>query len=115
MRRCQKCGAEWISDKKQPGAKETCPECAAYLHCCLNCRFHELGVYNDCSIGTTEYVADKDGCNFCDEFEFAASDEAVAGSGTADEARSSFDSLFGASEHKKDQERLNDFKRLFGE
>ena len=115
MRRCHHCGAEWISEKKQPAVKDICPECSAYLHCCLNCRFHELGSHNECNIPNTDWVGDRTGLNFCDEFEFTISETTVAGSQNSQESRDAFDRLFGASEHKKDSERLKDFEKLFGE
>jgi hypothetical protein len=115
MRRCHRCGAEWISEKKQPAVKDVCPECDAYLHCCLNCRFYELGVHNDCAIGTTDWVVDKENCNFCDEFDYAVAETTIAGGETADEARDTFQKLFGSGGSKSDKDRLNEFKRLWGE
>jgi hypothetical protein len=50
MRHCHKCGTEWVSDKRVPGVKETCPNCTAYLHCCFNCRFHDRSAHNQCLI-----------------------------------------------------------------
>ncbi len=70
MRACHRCGTEWVSDKRQPGVKETCVKCGAYLHCCLNCRFHDPHAHNECYIPNTEWVGDRKGANFCDEFEF---------------------------------------------
>jgi len=115
MKRCHRCRTEWASEKKQPSVKEVCPHCSAYLHCCLNCRFHEPGVHNDCHIPTTEWVGDKIGCNFCDEFEFVEAEVVAAADGAADQARETFDKLFGMGDHKKEEERPNDFNRLFGE
>jgi hypothetical protein len=70
MKRCHKCGTEWVSEKRQPGFRDTCPQCTAYLHCCLNCRFHDPHAHNQCYIPNTEWVGDRRGGNFCEEFEF---------------------------------------------
>ena len=115
MKRCHHCGTEWHSEiMKQPGVKEICPDCSYYLHCCLNCRFYEPGAHNECHIPTTDYVGDNEGCNFCDEFEFADADE-VRDDGETQAARDVLEKLFGAVEHKTDKDRLDDFNRLFGE
>lgn len=100
MKRCHQCGKEWVSEKKQPGVKEFCDACAAYLHCCLNCRFYDPHAHNGCSIPTTDWVGDKAGPNFCDEFEFADSQTAVAQDTAQAEARRRLDSLFGPSHGK---------------
>lgn len=115
MKRCHRCESDWVSDKKEPGPKDICPECSAYLHCCLNCRYYAPSLHNECQIGTTEWVGDKEGCNFCDEFEFAEAELMVGRDGQAHEAREAFDKFFGASEYKRDQDRLDAFKRLFGD
>ena len=115
MRRCHKCGAEWASEKKQPSVKEICPECSAFLHCCLNCRFYDPTVHNSCQIGTTEWVGDKAGQNFCDEFVFADTDAQGQSDADAekDRARQAVQQLLGGSETRKPG--LDDFERLFGD
>lgn len=114
MRLCHRCGKEWGSDKREPGVKETCPGCNAYLHCCLNCRFYDKSKPNQCQVPNTEAVSDRAGCNFCDEFEFvlgktAGAEEARAraahdalrdllgeddGEGITDKGRDAFNKLF---------------------
>ena len=67
-RRCPKCSAEW--EIKGPiGFREECPECAAYLHICLNCRVYDAKTQG-CRSPTTEPVEDPGAMNFCEEFEF---------------------------------------------
>jgi len=98
---CHKCGAPWESDKRQPGFKETCRGCGAYLHCCRNCRFHTPSAHNQCYIPNTEYVADRKGLNFCEEFEFktgASGQDADAGK--RQQARDALNALFGEEEKK---------------
>lgn len=112
MKKCHKCGHEWVSVKQQPGVKDFCEKCSAYLHCCLNCRYYEPSVHNQCHIGTTEWVGDKQGCNFCDEFEFADSARAAEDSSKRDNARSALEGLFGGSDAPSDDDRLDFLKKL---
>lgn len=92
---CHKCGAPWDSDKCQPGFKETCAKCSAYLHCCKNCRFHRLSAHNQCAIPNTDWVGNRSGLNFCEEFEFRTDTAAAEPSPeTRDSARNAFDCLF---------------------
>jgi len=113
MKRCHKCGAPWMSEKKQPAVKEYCENCTAYLHCCKNCRFHAPSRHNQCQIGTTEWVGDREGANFCDEFEFADADTQGKDTAKSAKAKDALDSLFGGEEQAKPK--LDDFKKLFGE
>ena len=71
MWRCHQCKSEWENDKRVPAFKETCPTCSAYLHCCLNCKHHDRHAHNQCRIPNTDWVGDRKGPSFCDEFEFA--------------------------------------------
>ena len=115
MKKCHKCGHAWVSEKKMPAVKEYCETCSAYLHCCLNCRFYEPKLHNQCAIPTTDWVGDKAGANFCDEFDFR-DDEAVArDSGAAASARDMLDSVFGGAEARSDSDRLDSFKKLLGD
>ncbi len=95
MRQCHRCGAEWVGDKRQPGPKEFCAQCTAYLHCCKNCKFHDTSAHNECRIPNTEWVGDRAGCNFCDEFEFADTQPgATRGDVKKAQARDALRSLF---------------------
>ncbi|HOF38964.1 MAG TPA: hypothetical protein PLD73_02750 [Candidatus Hydrogenedentes bacterium] len=117
MRQCHRCGAPWDGGgKRQPGSKDVCGACSAYLHCCLNCRFYEPGAHNECYIPNTEWVGDKTACNFCDEFEFADRSTAPSDAQAGEQARNALDSLFGDSENRApDSERLDEFRKLFGD
>lgn len=112
MRRCHKCGAEWVSEKRQPGVTEYCDSCSAYLHSCLNCRFHDKYAPNQCRIPNTEGISDRAGANFCDEFEFVHSGESVPSTTNGKGPQAALDQLFGAAEPKKS---LDDLKKLFGD
>jgi len=98
MKRCHKCGRFWAGEKRQPGVKEYCEGCSAYLHSCLNCRFHDSRVHNHCRIPNTEWVGDRAGANFCDEFEFADSEACSPEAVEHDQARQAFGALFGNEE-----------------
>ena len=104
MKQCHKCGTEWDGVKRQPGVKECCDNCSAYLHCCLNCRFHARHAHNQCASSTADWVGDRVKANFCGEFEFADKDAAHGGAKQA-EAQDALGSLFGNSlpEEKKPQ------------
>lgn len=67
-RDCWKCGKE-ISDltEKVP-FRFTCPFCDSYQHCCVNCKNYQVGLPNDCKIPGTEFVADRQSFNYCEEF-----------------------------------------------
>jgi len=90
-----------VSVKRQPGVKEFCAKCSAYLHCCLNCRFRDPALHNECAIPNTEWVGDRKGANFCDEFEFADTSPGTGSSDAKqDKARQAFEGLFGATAPK---------------
>jgi len=87
----------------------------AYLHSCMNCRFYEEHAHNNCYIPTTDWVADKEGPNFCDEFEFADADQNPQKTAGKDQARDAFTSLFGDSPLDTEKKAgLSDFEKLFG-
>ncbi|MDZ7269259.1 MAG: hypothetical protein ONB48_17065 [candidate division KSB1 bacterium] len=68
---CYSCGTEILLEGK-PGRRDTCPKCAAYLHCCRNCRFYDVNAHHQCREPQAEWVQDKEMGNFCDYFEAAA-------------------------------------------
>jgi hypothetical protein len=80
----------------------------------VNCRFHDASRHNECLIGTTEWVGDREGANFCDEFEFRDTDAAARGSSEAGKAKDALDSLFGGGEDESGPD-LDDFRELFSE
>ncbi len=93
--RCHRCGAVWQGAAAQPGFKETCAGCGAYVHCCLNCRFRNPALHNQCAIPETDWVGDRKHLNFCEQFEFARRPEAGAAPGPGGDARDRFGALFG--------------------
>ena len=115
MRTCHRCGQPWDSEKKTPGVKEFCEHCSSYLHSCLNCRFYEPKLHNQCAIPTTEWVGDKAGANFCDEFEFRDTQADRKDQDAGASARHALDSLFGDSGGASKPGALDAFKNLFDE
>ncbi|NUM66281.1 hypothetical protein HUU39_13510 [candidate division KSB1 bacterium] len=89
---CYSCGKE-ISLEGKPGRRDTCPKCAAYLHCCRNCRFYDVNAHHQCREPQAEWVQDKEMGNFCDYFEAAAKSR-QPGADRAAEARKKLDQLF---------------------
>jgi len=68
MKRCHKCGEEWTRPGP-PGFKETCPKCTSYLHACVNCKLYNPTA-DRCSSVTAECTGDREGLNYCEEFQF---------------------------------------------
>lgn len=114
MMKCHKCGQEWTTDKrvKLPGVKETCLGCGSYLHCCLNCKFHDAAKHNECTVPNADWVVDKEGANFCDHFQFADAEADAFGAAKESQARSALDALFGDTDEPSDASRLDKFRDL---
>ncbi len=93
---CYFCHNE-ISLEGKPGRRETCSKCAAYLHCCRNCRFYDLNAHHQCREPQADFVKDKEMGNFCDYFEPGTTAE-VSGSDRAAEARKKLEALFKKAE-----------------
>ena len=103
--KCWKC----LKKLEDPTSKHlpfraTCDYCSAWLHCCVNCKHYQPSLPNDCKIPGTEQIADREACNFCDEFSLLtkASDQSASledvskklfGEGI-NQPKKSFDDLF---------------------
>jgi len=84
--------------------RATCDKCGSWLHCCKNCKHYRPGLPNDCFIPGTEYIADREGCNFCEEYALLGKGADQKGSASdaskrlfgedTTERKKSFDSLF---------------------
>jgi hypothetical protein len=48
-----------------------CDHCSAWLHCCAACQHYAPGKPNDCAIPDTDPIADREACNYCDEYAMA--------------------------------------------
>ena len=69
MQKCYKCGHGRMNPDKV-GFQDVCEECGSYLHCCLNCRFHDENAHNHCAETQAEYVSDANGMNRCEYLVF---------------------------------------------
>ena len=97
MKLCHHCGREV---QLLSGIQRTdgCPSCHSDLKGCLNCRFFDPGMNNQCREPQAEWVPEKAKANFCEFFEFlevAGGRPGLGGAGSdQDRARAAFDSLF---------------------
>ena len=89
---CYKCGEELVFDVKI-GRLDTCPNCAAYLHSCRNCRFWSASAHNQCLENQGEFVRDREAGNFCGHFQFRIVVE--EGQDEASLAKSKLNAMFG--------------------
>jgi len=92
---CYSCQFEITLDGK-PKRGEACPKCAAYLHCCRNCRFYDVNAHHECREPQADFVQNKEMGNFCDYFE-PAKTAPVKTSNRAAEARKKLEGLFKSS------------------
>jgi len=67
--KCWNCGKdlEPFPFNKLPFRAE-CPYCLSSLHCCKNCIYYKIGMPNDCQVPGTEFVADREKQNLCEDF-----------------------------------------------
>ncbi len=93
MKTCFSCGRE-VDIIIKPSRRDTCDHCDADLRVCLNCRFYEATLYNECNETQAEKVQDKDRANFCDYFEFRDSESAASGGSDKDDALKKLKNLF---------------------
>ena len=52
----------------QIGFRAVCKHCDADLHVCKNCKYYQIGKPNDCIVPGTDFVADREKSNLCEEF-----------------------------------------------
>ena len=98
MKTCHHCGRE-IQLLSALQRTDSCPYCRSDLKCCLNCRFFDPAVNNQCREPQAEWTPEKEKANFCEFFDFrevSASGQPGMGGAQSeqDRARSAFDSLF---------------------
>lgn len=89
---CYSCGTD-IQIKEKIRRPDTCPKCSAYLHCCRNCRFHDVNAHHQCREPQAEFVPDKEMGNFCDYFEPVTGPRPAVNDRAA-EARKKLEQLF---------------------
>ncbi len=91
MAACHACGSEFQS-RERVGFRDTCGQCAADLHVCLNCHHHDVTAYNECRESSSERILDKDRANRCEYFRPSSGPRATGDD--RDEAMSDLENLF---------------------
>jgi len=75
---CALCNQE-IEFEGRISRNDTCPKCGRDLHCCLQCKFYDLGSYNECKEVLAERTVDKERANICEYFVLKGSKEDESG------------------------------------
>jgi hypothetical protein len=88
---CHSCGREHLFADVVPFRAE-CEACAADLHACLGCRFHDRFIENQCREDAADPVGVKDRRNLC---EYWKPRDATAASDEAAQAKAKLAALFG--------------------
>jgi hypothetical protein len=92
-RHCQLCGA-LLDIEGTLSRRDACAACGVDLHTCVQCRFYDPSVSNQCREPLAERVQDKERQNFCEYFQLAAGKGGSAGKSPADDARAKLEALF---------------------
>lgn len=93
MKRCHAC-LKGLEIKTPVGRREICSFCGSDLHCCLNCAFREIGVYNECREPQAERIIEKGRSNFCDFFVFKDAEIGGKEKGFKESTKTKMESLF---------------------
>lgn len=88
---CWKCGSQIAELDRKITFRAYCENCQADLHCCKNCTFYKPGRPNDCMIPGTDYVADREKANLCEDFKSFGK---FTPASKSDDAKKRFDDLF---------------------
>lgn len=76
------------------GRLDTCPHCAANLHCCKNCRFWDPNVHNECLETQADFIRDREAANFCAHFTMKQQEGPPTEDDSAGRAKAKLDDLF---------------------
>ena len=76
------------------GRRDSCSQCSADLHCCLNCALYAANHDNQCREPQAERQVDKTIGNFCEYFELRSKSAAGGGVHPTNQALSDLDKLF---------------------
>jgi hypothetical protein len=98
MKLCHRCGRE-VQLTSGLQRTDSCAICHSDLKCCLNCRFFDPHMSNQCREPQVDPVLDKDKANFCELFQYREvsmlSNPGMGGAQSEKErAKAAFDSLF---------------------
>jgi len=72
MKHCFHCDNR-LKISEKPSRDETCPFCGSDLKVCLNCKYYDPSLSNQCSEPMADPVTDKEKANFCEYFLFRLS------------------------------------------
>ena len=89
---CHSCKKELDITANEVGRRDECPFCSSDLRVCLNCKFYDPSMYNECREPNAERVLEKDRSNYCDYFSIGS--EAADSKPPADDAKKKLDDLF---------------------
>jgi len=106
---CWKCGAPIEFPLGKVSFRAVCETCHAWQHCCRNCVNYRPGLPNDCAIPGTDYIADRELNNYCEEYVLLG--KAPAASADPDSVSKR---LFGEKFERKGKSAQDRFKDLFG-
>lgn len=90
---CYKCKKE-VDLETKITRFDICEYCGAALRCCINCKYHDSGMPNECREPTSAYIPDREAGNFCGFFQYVKGKDHLGDTETKDETKSKFDSLF---------------------
>jgi hypothetical protein len=91
--RCQSCG-NVIVVLGTVGRRDTCLQCGADLHACVQCEFYDPFASNQCREPQAERVANKETANFCDFFRSSRAPVEARRANPADDAKARLEALF---------------------
>ena len=66
--KCWKCARQIEVSGPKMGFRVECDGCGAAQHACINCKHYAPGKPNDCAVPGTDWIKDREGMNFCEEF-----------------------------------------------
>ena len=90
---CHKCHHE-VEITTRVMRQDTCEYCGADLRVCLNCKFHDMGMPNECKEPNSAFIADRARGNFCTYFQFAEGKDHLTAKLNKDALKQQFDKLF---------------------
>jgi hypothetical protein len=93
MPTCHACGRAF-EVRERVGFRDTCDGCAADLHVCLNCEFHDPPSHNQCRETQADPIVEKDRANRCEWFRATRTGGAGKAGRTQEDARAKLDALF---------------------
>ena len=95
---CWKCGAALDGVPMPLSRLSVCLKCAAELHVCKLCEFHEPKLRQGCLEDRAEHVQEKEHANFCDYFRPRPAAHMLKDQPRTAAARAELDALFGGDD-----------------